>query len=131
MSFSLPKEDLEKMGFVPKKRKSISKKDREAIAKKTNDKCGYCGIDLPKRWHVDHVKAFYRGGDCSEENFMASCPQCNMYKGPFSVEQFRSLLRTQVDKARDYSVNFRFAEKYGQVEITNKPIVFYFEEIQQ
>jgi len=112
---------------VPK-RKSHTKKDRSRILEKTDGKCGYCGILLEKRWHVDHLTAFVRGGKCEDDNFMASCPQCNLYKGPFSIEQFRRLLKTQVDKAREYSVNFRFAEKYGQIEIKDEPIVFYFEK---
>lgn len=131
MSFSLPKEALDELGIKEKKRKSISKKQRQEIAKKTNGKCGYCGIDLPDRWHVDHIEPFARqASKCELDNFMAACPQCNRFKDTFSIEGFRRELSYQVERARDYSVNFRFAEKYGQVEITNKPIVFYFEQIE-
>lgn len=116
--------------FKDPSRKSFSKKDREKIFEKTNGRCGYCGIDLPKRWHVDHIHAFYRGGSHNLDNLLASCIPCNSYKDVFSVEQFRRNLKTQVDKAREYSVNFRFAEKYNQIEVTDKPIVFYFETLE-
>lgn len=128
MSFSLPEKELKELGFVSKKRRSITKKERSLIASKTNNKCGYCGVDLPCRWHVDHIEPFAKeSSKCALDNFMASCPQCNNFKHSHTLERFRSELSVQVLRAREYSVNFRLAEKYGQIEIINKPIVFYFE----
>ena len=130
MCFSFSKEQLKELGIMGKKRKSVSKSEREAIALKTNNRCGYCGIDLKKGWHLDHIVPFAsNAGKCEESNYMASCPQCNMFKQSWSLEQFRSELSMQVERARDYSVNFRFAEKYGQLELTKKPIIFYFEKL--
>ena len=111
-----------------KKRRSISKKMRNEVSGRTNNKCGYCGIDLPDRWHIDHIEPFAKqSSKCEIDNFMASCPQCNMFKSSLSLEQFRKELSFQVDNARRYSVNFRFAEKYKQIEVCKTPIVFYFE----
>ena len=132
MGFSLPEKELKELGLVPKKRKAITKKERVLIASKTNNKCGYCGVDLPDRWHVDHISPFAKqSSKCELDNFMAACPQCNIFKGTFSLEEFRRQLSFQVGNAREYSVNFRFAEKYKQIKITNKPIVFYFETLSE
>lgn len=132
MSFSLSKESLSELGIIQKRRKGITKKIREQVKNKTNGKCGYCGVELPNRWHVDHIEPFEKQSSrCEIDNFMASCPQCNNFKNTHSVEQFRKELRFQVDRARNYSVNFRFAEKYGLITITEKPIVFYFETLEE
>jgi len=112
------------------KRKPISKKDRLLIAAKTNNKCGYCGIDLPARWHVDHISPIAKNDSLHEmENFMAACPPCNLFKSSFDVKGFRRELSYQLENARKYSVNFRFAEKYGQVIACPRPIKFYFETL--
>jgi 5-methylcytosine-specific restriction endonuclease McrA len=122
------KEIYKEFGKPP--RKSISKKTRERVAVKTDKKCGYCGVDLPNRWHVDHIEPYAKNrSKCEIDNYMASCPQCNRFKSSFTVEAFRRELEYQLGNARKYSVNFRFAEKYGQVIATPKPIVFYFETL--
>ena len=111
-----------------KKRKPISKKLRDQILLKTEGRCGYCGVKLTGKWHIDHIIPFSRSkSNDSPENLMASCPQCNRFKCTFTLEEFRSELKDQVTRARKYSVNFRFAEKYGLIKVIEKPIVFYFE----
>lgn len=111
-------------------RKAISKKTRLLVAEKTNGNCGYCGIELPDRWHVDHIEPYAKSSSkCDIGNYRAACPQCNMFKGAWSLEEFRKQLSFQVENAREYSVNFRFAEKYGQIEVKPKPIIFYFEKL--
>jgi len=113
-------------------RKSISKKTRTLVSERTNGKCGYCGTNLPDRWHVDHIKPYAKASSkCELDNYMAACPPCNMFKFSWSLEEFRRLLTRQVDSAREYSVNFRFAEKYKQIKVTKKPIIFYFETINE
>ncbi len=47
----------------------------------------------------------------------------------FSVEELRHQISKQVERARKTSVNFRLAERYGLIEITEAPVVFYFEKI--
>lgn len=115
---------------MDKKRRSIPKKERLAIAEKTNGKCGYCGIDLPKRWHVDHIEPFIKtSSTCDMDNLVAACPPCNLFKSSFTIEGFRRELGYQVGNARKYSVNFRMAEKFNQLKVDEKPIVFYFEKL--
>ena len=113
-----------------KRRRHISKKERLEIASKTNNRCGYCGEPLPERWHVDHIEPFAKNGTtCEKDNLMAACPQCNRFKDTFTIDLFRRELKQQVDRARRQSVNFRFAEKYGLIKVTDRPIVFYFETL--
>lgn len=93
-------------------------------------KCGYCGVDLPKRFHIDHVVPFRSNkGSCDQLNLMAACPKCNNFKSILSVEQFRRELSYQSERAFKRSVNFRMAHKYGQIKLTPHDIVFYFEKL--
>jgi len=127
---------------------ALSKKEREIVFNKSGGLCWYCGHDLPERgWHADHfepigryknVKITDRGvehfNDMERpeldtiENTVPSCSKCNLFKGSFSVEAFRKEIEQQVDRARLFSVNFRTAERFGLIEVTIKPIVFWFEE---
>lgn len=113
-----------------KKRKVFNKTDRILIANKTNFRCGYCGEDLPKVFHLDHIVAHARNiSTCDFDNMMAACPQCNSFKSTFTIEEFRDELHHQVLRARKYSVNFRMSEKYKLIEVKKKipKIKFYFE----
>lgn len=115
------------------KRKSFTKKQREEIALRTNNKCGYCGEELKRGWHIDHMEAFigrfYNGKKEENDNFMASCPQCNNYKRFDTVEQFRTKLQDQHRLAKNQSVNYRFALKFAQIVETPNPVIFYFETL--
>ena len=44
------------------------------------------------------------------------------------LEDFRSEIAAQVDRLRRYRNQFRLAERFGQVEATGKPVVFWFEQ---
>lgn len=113
------------------KRKSIPKEVRDRVKQKYNGRCAYCG-ELHEKLVIDHLVAIaYHGGTNDEENLMPACFSCNSLKTVYTLEQFRRTLSEQIIKARKYSVNFRFAEKYGQIEIKETPIVFYFEKIKQ
>lgn len=39
---------------------SISKKERQALFEKFGGKCAYCGCELTKGWHVDHMEPIVR-----------------------------------------------------------------------
>jgi len=125
----------------------LSKKEREIVFNKSGGLCWYCGHDLPERgWHADHFEPIgrYKNVKITDkgvehfnnmerpeldiiENLVPACSRCNLFKGVWNIEQFRSELVDQVDRARAYSVNFRNAERFGLIEVTNKPIIFWFE----
>lgn len=128
----------------------LTKSQRATLHAKYGGKCAYCGCDLPKRWHVDHIEAVkrefefvkkdgYHVPKCTGvlenphldrfDNLNPACPPCNHYKSSMPLESFRRELSKQVGRARSSSKNFRFAEKYGQVIVREQPILFYFEII--
>ena len=126
---------------------ALTKKQRQQVWDKSDGHCWYCGCELPlKGWHADHVEPIRRYKDfritdkCVEhfsscdnphldtvENMVPACKKCNLFKGVYSVEDFRKEIGHQVDRARSYSVNFRTAERFGLIEIKIAPIVFWFE----
>jgi hypothetical protein len=59
---------------------------------------------------------------------MPSCFGCNNYKMTWSMEEFRRNIAEQIERSRRQNINFRLAERFGLIEITGKPIVFYFEK---
>lgn len=122
-------------------------KKRQIIYDKSKGHCWYCGCSLEEGWHADHLVPIrrYKGIRITDEgvehftacenpeldnldNTVPACRSCNLFKGVYSVEDFRKQLEVQVERARLYSVNFRTAERFGLVQTTNKPIVFWFEE---
>lgn len=120
---------------------NLSKKQRQDLRIKFGGYCAYCGggpehILLPEKgWHVDHVVPVIRvsvGMVAPEndkiENLFPSCASCNSFKSVHSIECFRGELVEQVSRARLYSLNFRLAERFGQVVETASPVVFWFEK---
>jgi len=121
---------------------TVSKKQRQLVHDKSGGVCWYCGDDLPKRWHVDHVEPVMRtynsphadtGTHMSRpdlhtlDNMVPSCPQCNLWKSSSSIEQFRKRISAVTEVVRHYSVKFRNAERFGMVMEIKKPVTFWFE----
>ena len=133
---------------------ALTKKQRLKVFNKSGGKCWYCGCNLPEKgWHADHVEAIYRDvnrsikpsntfGDIPKKiinygmwkpendtinNMVPACAPCNLFKATYSVEGLRNQLSMQVERGLKSSVNFRMAVKFGLIEITNKPVKFWFE----
>ena len=104
------------------------KKERQLIFDKYNGKCAYCGTELIKGWHVDHINAINRKGENSVENYNPSCMQCNIWKSTYTIEQFRKEVEQQVNRLNNYSANYRNAKRYGLITETNIEVKFYFEK---
>lgn len=117
---------------MEKKRRVIKKNERILIATKTNFKCGYCGCELGKRFHIDHIEPFAKqSSTCDDSNLMAACIPCNLFKSMLSLGQFRREISYQAERAYKTSVNFRTALRFKQIKVKAKPIVFYFETIKK
>ena len=113
----------------------MKKEVRNSIANKTNNRCAYCGDKLKKGWHLDHMKPIIRTAtgmerpeNHNEDNFIASCPQCNLLKTSGSIEYLRDAI---IDRLKQLSrqASYRTAIRYGILKETKKNIVFYFEKI--
>lgn len=48
-----------------------------------------------------------------------------------SVRLLSDEIKKQTDRARKSSVNFRTSERFGLIELVDKPVVFWFEKHQQ
>ena len=117
----------------------MTKADRQLVFEKTDGHCAYCGVKLKKGWHLDHVKPIWRDnptvnegirGTDTVDNAFATCPRCNRWKTVHSLERFREEIGMQVERLRRDSAPFRLAEDFVQVlEMSRKPVVFYFETI--
>jgi len=107
-------------------RKAIPKAVKDEVRAMFDGRCGYCGEDMDTM-HVDHIKPVKFGGTSDKDNLMPACAQFNNYKYYFTLERFRRKIQFCVSKARRASVAFRFAEKFGLVEIIDKPVKFLFE----
>ncbi|EBJ0907084.1 HNH endonuclease [Salmonella enterica] len=135
---------------------TITKKQRAELRMKFGGRCAYCGCELPEKgWHADHVEAVLRKSEqCMKaaakgifklkttgevfrpeaerlENLFPACAPCNLLKTTYSLEMFRKQVSLQVERGRRSSVNFRTAERFGLVEVVEKPVVFWFEQYQE
>lgn len=113
----------------------MKKPNRLEVYNKYNGHCAYCGIELDLcNMQIDHIIPQVHGH--SEfiddiKNYNPACPICNGWKHCDNLETFRRSILQQVRKCRDYSRNFRMAERYGLVQEVIKPIIFYFEKHQK
>ena len=107
-------------------RKIIKPSVRVIVLEKYGGRCAYCGIKFDKM-HIDHVVPVSMGGGNEIDNLMPSCQSCNNYKMNFHLERFRDELQSQVMRARQYSLNFRLAERFGLVQEIKKKVLFYYE----
>ena len=109
--------------------------DRKKIHKKYNGRCAYCGEEITlQSMQIDHIVSKtmhykYPGIEPNRiDNLNPSCRKCNNFKTVWGIEEFRHELEMQVDRLRRVS-QFDRALRYGLVEITNKPVTFYFEQV--
>lgn len=113
--------------------------NRQKVFEKYNGNCAYCGCELQKGWHIDHLKPIkrYYDGTCENpeldvfENYMPSCPSCNIQKNSYSLEQFRSNIKQFVVSLNKYNTQYKFAKRYGLIKEAVIEIKFYFEKINE
>lgn len=119
----------------------MSKIDREKVWLKCDKKCAYCGTEITmKQMQVDHKEPLFRNSSDKElewykrergtndiDNLLPSCPRCNRWKSTFTLESFRDIVQTSLDRLERDTPNFRLAKDYGLLTITEKKVIFYFE----
>lgn len=126
----------------------MNKKDRQLIFDKYGGRCSYCGDELQKGWHVDHIEPIVRDFEWDKgngrfkqtgtsrrpenhntDNYNPSCASCNIQKNSFSLEEFRKNIKNFVNSLNLYNTQYKFAKRYGLVKEVNKEVIFYFETI--
>lgn len=127
----------------------FTKEKRIEIYEKCNGKCAYCGNDIslkemqidhiiPQRNFEMHVKNKYKIptflthltiDDLNDnDNLLPACRVCNGWKSTYHLDLFRSEIEEQTKRLNERSSNYRMAKKYGLIEETKIPVVFYFEQ---
>lgn len=51
-------------------------------------RCGYCGITLDNKYHVDHMQPVSRGGSNWPDNLIVCCAECNLNKHNKTLEEW-------------------------------------------
>lgn len=106
---------------------------RKEIYSKLEGRCAYCGKKIKySEMQVDHywpqsLSHFQKQGNNRNENLMPSCAKCNNHKGGMRPEVWRKELELQVTRLKK-NAQFDRALRFGQVKITETPIIFYFEK---
>ena len=125
----------------------ITKETRQKVLQKFNGHCAYCGKKVEKL-QVDHIFPKNRVHWLENEvvrkrqnldftdindikNLFPACGRCNRYKSDFLLEEFRSQINKQVERARKNSWNFVCAEDFGFIKIIDKPVIFYYEQLRE
>jgi 5-methylcytosine-specific restriction endonuclease McrA len=131
------------------KQVKVNKKERQIIFEKYDGKCSYCGQELKKGWHTDHIEPIVRDshwnrdkgryeatGSCRKpenetlENYNPSCASCNIQKNSYTLEQFRHNIERYVISLNSYSTQYKIAKRYGLICENDIKVEFYFEKIQ-
>lgn len=115
----------------------MNRANREIVFNKYGGKCAYCGCELEKGWHVDHIRAqakssyhIAEGFDTNHiDNLNPACPSCNINKHDFTVEQFRAAIHKYVESLNNYSVQYKLAKRFGLISETGNKVEFYFEAV--
>lgn len=122
--------------LMTKEIKIMNKKERQIVFKKFGGKCAYCGCELKKGWHVDHLQPLYRNlykpgcmrpENKNKDNLMPSCASCNNYKSTFGLETFRKEIGLLVQRLNKTFTQYKIAKRFGLIEETGIDIEFYFE----
>jgi len=107
--------------------------DRLSVYNKYGGHCAYCGRYIEfKDMQVDHFIPKNRGEHGTDDisNLMPSCRTCNHYKRAHSLEIFRRYIQEIPRKLRQNYI-YKVGVVYGNVIEHEKPIKFYFEEVEE
>jgi len=111
---------------------------RDKIKSKFGGKCAYCGCELGKYWHVDHLLPLVRNPltGCQKHperneisNLVPSCASCNNYKHSYSIDEFRRLISDLKRQLNENSNQYKIAKRYGLINEVDIDVIFYFETV--
>lgn len=105
----------------------MSAEFKRKVFEKMNGRCYYCGNQITiDNMTVDHVVPKSKGGSLSIHNCSPSCKRCNELKANGTIKEMRDKIEDSLSALRK-NREFQVLKKYGVVEISPKPVVFYFE----
>jgi 5-methylcytosine-specific restriction endonuclease McrA len=121
----------------------MKKKDRQEVYEKCNGRCAYCGEEITiKQMQVDHIQPHWHTmteedairnkvvkGSHDIDNLNPSCARCNKWKSTYTLEQFREVIETSLDRLERDTPNFRLARDFGLLTTNKKRVVFFFETL--
>lgn len=121
----------------------MGKINRQEVYDKCNGHCAYCGDEITiKQMQVDHVEPLFRDhtdkqlewykrerGTDEIDNLLPTCARCNRWKSTFTLEDFRNVVKTSINRLERDTPNFRLARDFGLIDVKDIPVVFYFERI--
>lgn len=112
----------------------MKKELRQQVYEKYGGHCAYCGCELEfGKMQVDHFKAQVYDKEAGRkinndiDNLMPACAECNRYKAEWSIEVMREWLQKSKQQLLK-TQNLRILHRMGGFEISNKPLIFYFEK---
>ena len=77
-------------------RQKYTVKDKASYFKAQNGKCNGCKRSVPiDLMHLDHIRAFAKGGSDKPSNFQLLCSTCNGKKGTKTQTQFEKQLQKE------------------------------------
>ena len=112
---------------------AISKSKREAVYRKYDGHCAYCGREIAyKNMQVDHfqplrVWGIEDAGTDDLDNLMPACRMCNHYKRANSLETFRRYIEEIPRKLHDNYI-YKVGIVYGEIAEQAHTVKFYFEQ---
>ena len=87
-----PRPSVIRLAYMIRRPRPRVKLTKREVFRRDNYICQYCG--QPATWPtVDHVIPRFRGGECSWDNLVTACPQCNRRKGGKTLHEAHMLLR--------------------------------------
>lgn len=125
-----------------------TKVQRAVLREKFGGKCAYCGGDLGRSMHADHLEPCIRitrdpwsrplpASECrmvkpernTVANMMPACAACNLHKGGYPLEGWRDIIQRSAAIVAKQTSTFRAGERFGVITVSTAPVVFYFERI--
>lgn len=117
--------------------------NRNDVWLKCDKKCAYCGEEITiKQMQVDHIQPHWHTmteedairnkvvkGSHDMDNLNPSCARCNKWKSTYTLEKFREVIETSLDRLERDTPNFRLARDFGLLTTNKKRVVFFFETL--
>ena len=63
------------------------------------------------------------------DNQMPACASCNINKHSMTLEDFRRAIQNFMKHLNEVSTQYKIAKRYGLIQETAKPVIFYFETL--